>query len=164
MKLSIGKLSVFGGKRVLCHALERALHAVQMLPRSAGRREGGRFRLDDLTQFEQVREQRLVGVGFKNPRQHIRVQQVPTLRRADPSADLRPRVHQSFGIQDSDGLAIRRARYLQPFARLNFIVEQVAGRKTARYDADAQITGYRAGDAQSLAWGPGGNFGGSLLG
>ena len=56
MKLSVSELAGLGRERMLRHAPEAALHAVQMRPRSARRCQSGRLRFETKAQLEKLND------------------------------------------------------------------------------------------------------------
>ena len=133
------------------HQPERRFHRPQMIVGAPPGGQRRRLGLDDPPQLEQIGQQPAVGLVLENPRQHVGVEQMPLLARADAGADLRPRFDQPLGGEDAHCLAVGGARDAQLVAGGNLILEHEAGRIFARDDADAEVAGDRPVDAQRIA-------------
>ena len=84
--------------------------------------------------LRQVSEERRAKRPVALPREHVGIQQLPSLARSDACAEARPRLDEPFRYQDFDRFAKRRAAYRQP-ARPG---EGVAGLNLAAEDLAAQ--------------------------
>jgi hypothetical protein len=151
VEVLIGIAPLLHRKRMLFHVPQGLRHGGEIRLGPALGRERRSLRLDHAAQLEQALHQTIVRLMLENPGQDVRIQQMPALGQADPRAHLGTRLHQALGGQDAHGLAIGRARDLEPVAGVDLAIEDIPRAGAAGNDPHAQIARDAPVQTQCLA-------------
>src|SRR5690606_17825434 len=109
--------------------------------------EGRRLRLDDVAKFLRRTHETVAPWRRRVPGKHITIQQVPSLTRLNPTANLWSRCQQALGHEHLDRLAHRRTADVEHLGPLRLIGKDGARRIVSPHNAKADLIGNGCVDA-----------------